>query len=323
MAPIDGSFFHPLNRWPFAPCLTGNMTTSSPSPPVCSCKNFLGDSFGESSSLGHQCLAGFTPPTPQSSQEALVPSRTESNMNKNVFGSSVTADTHRLTSVPEGHETRQNNSSGKAVARSSDFVTTGFFKNEGDMATRVIIPDHPKPKKPSMETIRNGLKSNDLGARSLSMLDPVGPKTPPKNIWKRTSSTELANGASANAPWNNHKSTRPIDKPWRRPSGSETRSSQKPATSGGMAGGVPSMDGGIPPSSLIIESGSDLKENISSRKTILGCSQCVFEPKIKVVPCGCLICLACGARSWGAGRYAESVYCGCGEVRISLLSLLN
>jgi len=323
MAPIDGSFFHPFNRWPFTPCLTGNVTASSPSPPVCSCKNFLGDSFGESSSFGHQCLAGFTPPTPQSSQEALVPSRAEPNMNKNIFGSSVAADTHRLKSVPEGHETHQNNPPGKTVARSSDFVPSGFFKNEGDMATRVIIPDQSEPKKSSMETIRNGLKSNDLGARSLPMLGLVGPKTPPKNIWKRTSSTELAGGVSANTAWNNNKSTRPIDKPWRRPSDSGTHSSQKPATSSDMTGGVPSMGGGIPPSSLIIGSGSGLKENIPNRKTILGCSQCVFEPKIKVVPCGCLICLACGGRSWGAGRCAESVYCGCGEVRIPLPSLFN
>ncbi|RPB01847.1 hypothetical protein L873DRAFT_1886583 [Choiromyces venosus 120613-1] len=321
MAPIDGSFFHPFNRWPFTPCLTGNATTSSPSPPVCSCKNFLGDSFGEaSSSIGHQCLAGFTTPTPESSQEALAPNKTEAN-NKNIFGSSMAADTHCHASVAENSETHQNNSSGKAVARSSDFVTTGFFKNEGDMATRVIIPDHPEPKKSGMETIRSSLKSNDLGARSLSMLDPVGPKTPPKNIWKRTTSAELASGVSTNTAWNNNKSTRPIDKPWRRPSDSETNPSQKLATSGDVSGSVPSIDGGIPSSSLNIESGGGLKENISNRKTILGCSQCVFEPKIKVVPCGCLICLACGGRFWGAGRCAENVYCGCGELVSCMINL--
>ncbi|KAF8250466.1 hypothetical protein K440DRAFT_659461 [Wilcoxina mikolae CBS 423.85] len=48
-------------------------------------------------------------------------------------------------------------------------------------------------------------------------------------------------------------------------------------------------------------------------KMVLGCSQCLFDPKLKVVPCGCLICIECAGRFWGNVSRGSEVYCGCSE----------
>jgi hypothetical protein len=51
-------------------------------------------------------------------------------------------------------------------------------------------------------------------------------------------------------------------------------------------------------------------------KMVLGCSHCLFEPKFRVTPCGCLICKECGGRFWGSLCSDSEVFCGCGEVGI-------
>lgn len=49
-------------------------------------------------------------------------------------------------------------------------------------------------------------------------------------------------------------------------------------------------------------------------KMVLGCSQCLFDPKLRVVPCGCLICIDCGGRFWNTISNRNEVICGCGDV---------
>jgi hypothetical protein len=49
-------------------------------------------------------------------------------------------------------------------------------------------------------------------------------------------------------------------------------------------------------------------------KMVLGCSQCLFDPKLRVIPCGCLVCTECGGRFWGSISHGNEVLCGCGEV---------
>jgi len=52
-------------------------------------------------------------------------------------------------------------------------------------------------------------------------------------------------------------------------------------------------------------------------KMVLGCSQCLFDPRLQVTPCGCLICIDCGRRFWDTMTSMNSdVFCGCGEVCI-------
>lgn len=316
MAPLDASFFHPFNRWPFTSCSTTNVTASSPSPPLCSCKNFLGASLGDShSAIGHQCLAGFSPPSPQLSQENSVSSNTELEVNKGPFEGQMTTENHRLTPAPEAQGQRQSNGAGRSGAKNSDFIGSGFFKKDSDTGTRASTTGHMETRKPGKEAGRNILKVDDTVSRSLAALDTVGPRTPPKNIWKRTSSVAPTGGPSANPTWGN-KSTRPIDKPWRRSSDPVQCASLKFKPTSDRAGCTPPVEENRPSSVPSVNLSNDFKENVSNRKTILGCSQCVFEPRLKVVPCGCLICLGCGGRFWGAGNCGEDVYCGCGEVRV-------
>lgn len=50
-------------------------------------------------------------------------------------------------------------------------------------------------------------------------------------------------------------------------------------------------------------------------KMVLGCSQCLFDPRLKVINCGCPICLDCGGKFWGSASIGGQVFCGCGDVR--------
>jgi hypothetical protein len=47
----------------------------------------------------------------------------------------------------------------------------------------------------------------------------------------------------------------------------------------------------------------------------LGCAHCLFEPRLKLIPCGCLICLQCGGKFWAMVSAGRDVYCGCNQVR--------
>lgn len=49
-------------------------------------------------------------------------------------------------------------------------------------------------------------------------------------------------------------------------------------------------------------------------KMVLGCSQCLFSPKVRVIPCECSICLECCGRFCTSVTTNAIVYCGCGEV---------
>ena len=55
-------------------------------------------------------------------------------------------------------------------------------------------------------------------------------------------------------------------------------------------------------------------------KMVLGCSQCLFDPKLRVIPCNCFICIDCGGRFWTTISSGNEVICGCGDVSDSLNS---
>ena len=59
------------------------------------------------------------------------------------------------------------------------------------------------------------------------------------------------------------------------------------------------------------------RQTAKDGKTVLGCSQCLFDPRLQVTPCGCLICIDCGGRFWSTISSTNiEVFCGCGEVCI-------
>ncbi|TGZ82458.1 hypothetical protein EX30DRAFT_394753 [Ascodesmis nigricans] len=56
-------------------------------------------------------------------------------------------------------------------------------------------------------------------------------------------------------------------------------------------------------------------------KLVLGCSQCLFNPKIKAIPCGCYLCYHCCGRFCTSLTTGTTVYCGCGERVVSIVNV--
>jgi hypothetical protein len=80
-------------------------------------------------------------------------------------------------------------------------------------------------------------------------------------------------------------------------------------------GSTASVHGSDAPKDTNVTSGSrGVRKTSRYGKMVLGCSQCLFDPKLKVVPCGCLICIECAGRFWGTVSHGSEVYCGCSEV---------
>lgn len=316
--------FNPRSRWPFSAFFSSSIVpvpTPSP-PPRCSC-NFLGGDFEETHSHGqsfwHQChprAAEFVPPSPQLSQSTPLSANTKLNITDDTQESTPSTSDNKA-GIPVSDIQKTDYLSGKT--RSSEYLGSGFF-NKDEATSRSSTP-------PAAQSIPNGngnatqaathgcpiVEGNTMPATKFP-----NPVTPPNkaSTWRARAASKTSSGeTNGNSMWL-HRSTRPIDKPWRRDSAPTAGySSLQSRSAGDRSGYIPSTKDNVSSvpsmSSILIE---------PERKTVLGCSQCLSDPKLRVSPCGCLICLNCGGRYWGAGQSGSGVYCGCGEVSSTYVS---
>lgn len=314
--------FNPRSRWPFSAFFSSSPVAASPPspPPNCSC-NFLGGHSEETHSHGqsfwHQChprASGFTPPSPQLSQRTSLKASTSPETVNTTQQGTLSVSSKSGTSV----EPQKNNDvAGKT--RTSEYLESGFF-NKDDSISRPATPEIPKSPKDNGNASRvashkDSVTDTNLNYNPMSTLESSNPVTPPNKVWRRVSTSKITTTeTNGNHTWL-HRSTRPLDKPWRRDHVPAVGySSLKSRAAGDRTGYIPCTKD--KPASL-----PSLTDNMTEperKTTVLGCSQCLSEPKLKVSPCGCLICLSCGGRYWGAGPSGGDVYCGCGEVRSSI-----
>lgn len=315
--------FNPRSRWPFSAFFSSSPVAVSPPspPPNCSC-NFLGGHSEEAHSHGqsfwHQChprASGFAPPSPQLSQRTHLAAA----------ASPKTVDIAKQGTLPisgnkSGTSTTnpQKNNDGAGKTRTSEYLESGFF-NKDDGISR------PTPEVPhdfngngnvsQLASRKDSVGDRDLNNNPTPTVESSNPVTPPNKVWRRASTSKVASTESnGNHTWL-HRSTRPLDKPWRRDYVPTVGySSLKSRAAGDRAGYISSTKNKPASIPILADSITEPKRNT----TVLGCSQCLSEPKLKVSPCGCLICLTCGGRYWGAGPSGSDVYCGCGEVRFGI-----
>lgn len=327
--------FNPRSRWPFSAFFApSTVPISSPSPPPnCSC-NFLGMGFDQAhsheQSFWHQCnshATEFLPPSPQLSQTTPF---TMMKPNFDTQDGSPSSDAQNSGIKDAVSDARKiNEASGKT--RSSEYLESGFFNKDGGIS-RSSSPTPSEAPLTNENMSHTGkhkdqIPGNSPDCNSISVTESSNPITPPNKTWRPRIAKTSTGDTNGNPTWL-YKSTRPIDKPWRRDSAPVIEySSLKPRSSGDRTGYdssskddiplVSNLNGVVPEPEPKLE--PELEPELEpkpelERKTVLGCSQCLTQPKLKVSPCGCLICLNCGGRYWGAGQSGSSVYCGCGEV---------
>lgn len=313
--------FNPRSRWPFSAFFSSSpVTISAPSPPPnCSC-NFLGGHSEETHSHGqsfwHQChprAAGFAPPSPQLSQRTHLAGPGAVDIAQQ--GTLSVSDNKSGATISD---TQKSSDGGKT--RTSEYLESGFF-NKDESIFRPTTPEAPdnlngSGKAGQAASIKGSIVDSNPNTKSMPAVESSNPVTPPNKVWRRASTSKIATTeTNGNLTWR-HRSTRPLDKPWRRDSVPEVGySSLKSRAAGDRTGYMPSTKGKTVSAT---SPSDDMTEPERKTPTVLGCSQCLSEPKLKVSPCGCLICLTCGGRYWGAGPSGSDVYCGCGEVHSSI-----
>lgn len=311
--------FNPRSRWPFSAFFSSSpVAVSAPSPPPnCSC-NFLGGHSEESHSQGqsfwHQCnsrTAGLTPLSPQLSQHTSLATTTNPETVDSAQQGSPSVNGTKLSLL--ANDTQKNDYPGKI--RSSGYLESGFF-NKDEAISRPTTPDasnlNGNGNASQTTTCKPPTVDINLNINSASTVESSNPVTPPNKVWRRASTSKvITSETNGNTTWL-HRSTRPLDKPWRRDSAPVVGySSLKSRTAGDRTGYIQSTKDNTPSAPSLTDTVAMPERKAS---TVLGCSKCLSEPKLKVSPCGCLICLTCGGRYWGAGPSGSDVYCGCGEV---------
>lgn len=315
--------FNPRSRWPFSAFFSSSPVAVSPPspPPNCSC-NFLSSHSEETHSHGqsfwHQChprVAGFAPPSPQLSQRTPLIAATNPETVDTAQQRTLSVSGIRSGTITDP----QKNDGSVGKTRISEYLESGFFNKDGGIS-RPNTPEAPRNPNDScntgQEVSHKGLiADSNLNHNSIPAVESSNPVTPPNKVWRRASTSRIATAeTNGNHMWL-HRSTRPLDKPWRRDSAPTVGySSLKSRAAGDRTGYIPT----IKDKTASAPSLTDSMTEPERKATVLGCSQCLSEPKLKVSPCGCLICLTCGGRYWGAGPSGSDVYCGCGEVRSTI-----
>lgn len=313
--------FNPRSRWPFSAFFSSSPVAASPPspPPNCPC-NFLGSHSEEThshrQSFWHQCnprAAGFAPPSPQLSQHTpLIAAANPESVDIARQGTLSASGSKSGVSATGS----QKNNDGTGKTRISEYLESGFF-NKDNSISRSSTPEAHSNLNGNLNTSQTAslIVNNNLNPNSVPAVESSNPVTPPNKVWRRASTSKItATETNGNHAWL-HRSTRPLDKPWRRDSVPTIGySSLKSRAAGDRTGYIPSTKDKTASVPSLVDSTTELEH----KSTILGCSQCLSDPKLKVSPCGCLICLTCGGRYWGAGPSGSDVYCGCGEVRLSI-----
>lgn len=310
--------FNPRSRWPFSAFFSSSPVAASPPspPPNCPC-NFLGghseETHSHRQSFWHQChprAAGFASPSPQLSQR--TPLIAAESVDIAQQGTLSVSGNMSGTSTTDS----QKNNDGTGKTRISEYLESGFFNKNN--ISRSSTPETPKNHNGNCNTSQAAphkslTVDSNFNPNSIPAVEPSNPVTPPNKVWRRASTSKITTTeTNGNHTWL-HRSTRPLDKPWRRDSVPTIGySSLKSRAAGDRTGYIPSTKDKTVPSL------ADSMTEPEHKSTVLGCSQCLSDPKLKVSPCGCLICLTCGGRYWGAGPSGSDVYCGCGEVGLSI-----
>lgn len=284
MPPLENAFFNPFYRWPFT-------STTSPGRPACGSSDYLRQ-YHPVQEYVNTPTGSALKPQPETT------GHTEASQNSGQL--SAAASLKVFTQMQSKQKADGNCASG---CRDS-----GFFNKDDDIEPPTTLALTTKSAS-SVNRPTPTLQVGQSGSVLTSTL--ISPASDGSSNWRSYKSLTSSTCPSTMSPIDADKGSAKIGKNiWNvvQPSNFSPIKTELDSTTTNP--GLPVN----PPTQEDQEQQSKCSKPSKNNGGPLGCTKCVFEPKLKVQPCGHLICLECGGKYWGIVSSGSDVYCGCGDV---------